>query len=88
VHKSGIAWEDLALEQGCSSGTRWGDEVRYPLGRLRWPIERMLSWLKQIRRLRIRREHLGPLYEAFLLLRLLRDRLATSERRRSFAFRY
>jgi transposase len=39
-----------------------------PLGRLRWPIERTLSWLKQFRRLRIRWERLVHLYEAFLLL--------------------
>jgi transposase len=39
-----------------------------PLGRLRWPIERTQSWLKQFRRLRIRWERLAHLYEAFLLL--------------------
>jgi transposase len=38
------------------------------LGRIRWPIERTLSWLKQFRRLRIRWERLSHLHEAFLTL--------------------
>jgi transposase len=38
------------------------------LGRVRWPIERTLSWLKQFRRLRIRWERLPHLHEAFLTL--------------------
>lgn len=47
---------------------RRGEEAGPPLGRLRWPIERTLSWLKQFRRLRIRWERLAHLYEAFLHL--------------------
>lgn len=38
------------------------------LGRLRWPIERTLSWLHQFRRLRIRYERRPDLHEAFLQL--------------------
>lgn len=39
-----------------------------PLGQVRWPIERTLSWLKQFRRLRIRWDRLTHLHEALLQL--------------------
>jgi len=38
------------------------------LGKLRWFIERTLSWHKQFRRLRIRYERLAGLYYAFWVL--------------------
>jgi len=39
-----------------------------PLGQVRWPIERTISWLKQFRRLRIRWDRLSAIHEAFLQL--------------------
>jgi transposase len=37
-----------------------------PLGSLRWPVERTISWLKQFRRLRIRWDRLEDIHQAFL----------------------
>lgn len=37
-----------------------------PLGAIRWPVERTLSWLKQFRRLRIRWDRLAEIHQAFL----------------------
>jgi transposase len=38
------------------------------LGKLRWFVERTLSWLKQFRRLRVRYERRGELFLAFWIL--------------------
>ena len=38
------------------------------LGRLRWVVERSLSWLHQFKRLRIRWEQRADIHEAFLRL--------------------
>jgi transposase len=38
------------------------------LGKLRWPVERTISWLKQFRRVGIRRERRLSFYEAFVSL--------------------
>lgn len=55
--------------------TECGIEPRIPkrnepepnhLGKLRWPVERTISWLKQFRRLRIRWDRRPDLHEAFL----------------------
>lgn len=39
------------------------------LGRVRWVVERTLSWLHQARRLRVRYERRADLHEAFVKLR-------------------
>jgi transposase len=38
------------------------------LGRLRWPVERSLSWLHQFRRLLVRFERRADMHEALLVL--------------------
>jgi len=38
------------------------------LGRVRWPVERSLSWLHQFRRLLVRFERRADIHEAFLTL--------------------
>lgn len=38
------------------------------LGRERWPVERAIAWLKQFRRVGIRRERLVSTYQAFVKL--------------------
>jgi len=38
------------------------------LGRLRWPVERSMAWLKQFRRLRTRYDRRLEIHEAFLEL--------------------
>jgi transposase len=38
------------------------------LGKLRWPVERTLSWLHQFRRLRLRTDRRADIHEAFLNL--------------------
>jgi transposase len=38
------------------------------LGRVRWPVERSLSWLHQFRRLLVRFERRAEMHEAFLRL--------------------
>jgi transposase len=38
------------------------------LGKTRWPVERLLSWLHQFRRLRIRDERLQSIHQAFLTI--------------------
>jgi transposase len=38
------------------------------LGRLRWVVERSLSWLHQFKRLRVRWEHRADIHHAFLWL--------------------
>jgi len=43
-----------------------GQTNESPLGRVRWPIERTISWLKQFRRLRIRWDRLANIHQAFL----------------------
>ncbi len=47
---------------------RRGRPEEPPPGRLRWPVERALSWLKQFRRLRVRWDCLAGIHEAFLAL--------------------
>ena len=42
------------------------------LGRHRWPVERTISWLHQLRRLRVRYEKRNDLHEAFLKLGCIR----------------
>jgi len=44
------------------------ERAPHHLGKLRWPIERTISWLKQFRRLRIRWDRRDDLHEAFLSL--------------------
>lgn len=38
------------------------------LGKLRWPVERTLSWLHQFKRLRVRFDRRADIHEAFLQL--------------------
>lgn len=38
------------------------------LGRVRWPVERTISWLHQFRRLLVRFERRAEMHEAFLRL--------------------
>lgn len=38
------------------------------LGRERWPVERAIAWLKQFRRVGIRRDRLDSIYEAFVAM--------------------
>lgn len=38
------------------------------LGRLRWPVERTIAWLKQFRRLRIRWDRKAEVTEAFIAI--------------------
>ena len=38
------------------------------LGRVRWPVERTISWLHQFRRLLVRFERRAEMHEAFLVL--------------------
>lgn len=47
---------------------RRDERAPHHLGKLRWPIERTISWLKQFRRLRIRWDRRDDLHEAFLSL--------------------
>jgi transposase len=47
---------------------RKGIESRERLGRHRWVAERTLSWLHQLRRLRIRDERRADIHQAFLTL--------------------
>lgn len=42
------------------------------LGRHRWPVERTVSWLHQMRRLRVRYEKRDDLHDAFLKLGCIR----------------
>lgn len=60
---------DLLADVGITSHIpHRGQPDTHHLGRVRWPIERTLSWLKQFRRLRIRWERLPHLHDAFLTL--------------------
>ena len=45
-----------------------GDPHGSGLGKLRWPVERTLSWLHQFRRLRLRTDRRADIHEAFLNL--------------------
>lgn len=52
-----------------------------PLGAVRWPVERTLSWLKHFRRQRIRWDRLAAHHQAFLDIAcslILRRQLANS----------
>ncbi len=45
-----------------------GQDVQPGLGKRRWQVERAISWLKQFRRIGIRRERKAAFYEAFVTL--------------------
>ena len=45
-----------------------GKDSGLGLGKRRWPVERTISWLKQYRRVGIRRERNVSTYEAFVTL--------------------
>jgi IS5 family transposase len=47
---------------------RRGVESSERLGRYRWVVERTLSWLNRLRRLKVRYERRADIHEAFLLL--------------------
>ncbi len=47
---------------------RRGTEDDTSLGRLRWVVERTISWLHQFRRLRVRYERRADIHQAFLSL--------------------
>lgn len=58
---------DLLAASGIESQiSKRGQPNESPLGRIRWPIERTISWLKQFRRLRIRWDRLAHIHQAFL----------------------
>jgi transposase len=61
------ATRDLLAASGIESQIpKRGQPHENPLGRIRWPIERTISWLKQFRRLRIRWDRLAHIHQAFL----------------------
>ena len=43
-------------------------EQQWGLGRWRWVVERTLSWLSQLRRLRVRYERRADIHQAFLTI--------------------
>jgi transposase len=43
-----------------------GESPAVGLGKRRWPVERTIAWLKQYRRVGIRRERKAHFYEAFV----------------------
>lgn len=45
-----------------------GEDHPRGLGKLRWPVERTIAWLKQYRRIGIRRERNATNYESFVTL--------------------
>ncbi len=45
-----------------------GHEFLAGLGKRRWPVERAISWLKQYRRVGVRRDRLAEIYESFVTL--------------------
>lgn len=45
-----------------------GKESCAGLGKRRWPVERTISWLKQYRRVGIRRDRKDSIYEAFVTM--------------------
>ena len=45
-----------------------GQEVPVGLGKRRWPVERAIAWLKQFRRVGVRRDRLAKIYESFVTL--------------------
>lgn len=47
---------------------RRGADEDTSLGRVRWVVERTISWLHQFRRLRIRHERRADIHQAFLTL--------------------
>ena len=57
-HATGIESEIPQRQQGTPAG----------LGQRRWQIERTLAWLKQYRRVGIRRDRLASIYESFVIL--------------------
>jgi transposase len=61
----------LALFHACGVETaipQRGEERRTGLGKFRWPVERTLAWLKQYRRVGIRRDRTAATFEAFVTL--------------------
>lgn len=45
-----------------------GEPAPRGLGRVRWPVERTIAWLKQFRRLRIRWDRRAEVTEAFIAI--------------------
>ena len=45
-----------------------GSDAPPGLGKLRWPVERTLAWLKQYRRIGVRRDRKSSTFEAFVTL--------------------
>ncbi len=45
-----------------------GKDENTGLGKRRWPVERTISWLKQYRRVGVRRDRNDSIYEAFVTL--------------------
>jgi transposase len=81
VLKTGIRWNDLPPEMGCDSGSRcrrsrgikpkFGRRKRAHgsgLGKVRWVVERFISWLHRFGRLRIRTDRSSQMQDAFLQL--------------------
>lgn len=63
------AARDLLEATGIAANIpRRGAPVPAGLGRLRWPVERTIAWLKQFRRLRIRWDRKAEVTEAFISL--------------------
>jgi transposase len=58
-----LAWSGIEAEI-----PQRGKQEQTGLGRYRWPVERTLAWLKQFRRVGIRRERKIAHYEAFVTL--------------------
>ncbi|MBA2115565.1 hypothetical protein HOV93_27470 [Planctomycetes bacterium FF15] len=47
---------------------QWGEDRATGLGKLRWPLERSIAWLKQYRRIGTRRERTVQTFESFVTL--------------------
>ncbi|TWU55092.1 transposase [Rubripirellula reticaptiva] len=45
-----------------------GQDALAGLGKRRWPVERAIAWLKQFRRVGVRRDRLAETHEAFVTL--------------------
>lgn len=58
---------DLLAACGIAANIPQKGETQSPgLGKIRWPVERAIAWLKQFRRLRIRWDRLAIIHEAFI----------------------
>ena len=61
----------LAILHGCGIETeipQRGQATPTGLGKRRWPVERTLAWLKQYRRVGVRRDRTAATYQAFVTL--------------------